>query len=182
IDKGDVNVKIIGSDMTPLVTGQVDVVSGWVINVGTLSVLPEDYVTAMLSDLGIRLYAYPYYTTEDMLDSSADQLAGFITATGKGWEWARRNLDESIDMLIKRVPELRRAEQKQGAERIMQYMWTEETAERGWGTMTADSWESQIQTWDSLDQFGGEAPTVDDVMTTSVLEATKGDRPETGPA
>jgi NitT/TauT family transport system substrate-binding protein len=180
IDKNDLEVQIIGSDMTPLVAGQVDVVSGWVINVGQLEVLPDDYVTTMLSDLGINLYAYPYYTTEGMLESSAEQLQGFISATAKGWDWARENLDEAVDLLLKRAPELNRNEQKQGAERLMKYMWNADTARDGWGTMSKQNWEAQIQTWATLGQFQGDPPSVDDVMTTSVLDATSGDRPKKG--
>jgi NitT/TauT family transport system substrate-binding protein len=180
IDKSDLTVKIIGSDMTPLVTGQVDVVSGWVINVGQLQVLPEDYVTTLLWDLGIQLYAYPYYTTGAMLDSSADQLAGFIGATAKGWGWARENIEEAVGLLLERAPELDREEQVSGAERLMQYMWTEETAANGWGAMSRQTWQSQIETWASLDQFQGDAPSVEEVMTTSVLEASASSRPSAG--
>lgn len=182
ISKDDLEVKIIGSDMTPLVTGQVDVVSGWVINVGPLSVLPDDYVTAMLWDLGIQLYAYPYYTTEEILESSPGRLEGFVSATAQGWAWARDNLEEAVDMLLKHNPELKREEQLAGAERLMKYMWTDQTASRGWGAMSRETWQSQLDTWTSLNQFKGGPPAVDDVMTLSILEATSGDRPKLGAA
>lgn len=180
IDKSEVTVKIIGSDMTPLTTGQVDVVSGWVINVGQLQVLPPDYVTTLLWDMGIQLYAYPYYTTDDMLDSSSEQLAGFIGATAKGWGWARDNIDEAVDLLLKRSPELNRDEQVQGAETLMKYMWTDETASDGWGAMSQQTWQSQIDTWAELDQFEGDTPAVEDVMTTSVLDASSKQRTSVG--
>lgn len=180
IDKNDLEVKIIGSDMTPLTTGQVDVVSGWVINTGPLSVLPKDYITTMLWDLGIHLYAYPYYTTTDLLESSADELQGFVSATAKGWAWARDNLEDAIDLLVKHSPELKRQEQLDGAKILMKYMWTDQTAEDGWGTMSRDTWQSQLDLWSSLGQLEGDTPSVDDVMTTSILEATSGDRPKQG--
>ena len=69
---------IIGSDMTPLLTGQVDAVTGWITNTTALKVLGPDYITLRLWDCGVRLYALPYYATTDTLTQKADLLAGFL--------------------------------------------------------------------------------------------------------
>ena len=50
---------IIGSDMTPLMTGQVDAVTGWITNTTALKVLGNDYIALRLWDCGVRLYALP---------------------------------------------------------------------------------------------------------------------------
>ena len=50
---------IIGSDMTPLMTGQVDAVTGWITNTTALKVLGPDYIALRLWDCGVRLYALP---------------------------------------------------------------------------------------------------------------------------
>ena len=63
IPEDKVQKVIIGSDMTPLVTGQVDAITGWRTNTTALKILGPDYVTMPLWDHGVKLYALPYYTT-----------------------------------------------------------------------------------------------------------------------
>ena len=46
--------------------------------------------------------------------------------------------------------------------------------------MNRDNWAAQIETYASLDQFKGETPTIDDVMTLDVLNATEAIRKEVG--
>src|SRR6516165_5065678 len=52
IDPDEVKIVTIGSDMAPLLTGQVDVVTGWVTNVTALSVLGSDRIALRLWDTG----------------------------------------------------------------------------------------------------------------------------------
>ena len=82
---------IIGSDMTPLMTGQVDAVTGWITNTTALKVLGNDYIALRLWDCGVRLYALPYYATTDTLTQKADLIAGFLRAAGRGWAYAKAN-------------------------------------------------------------------------------------------
>ena len=79
IDEKDVQIVTIGSDMTPLLTGQVDVVTGWLTNTTALKVLGADRVDLRLWDSGVQLYAYPYYATSDTL-RQADMLVRFLRA------------------------------------------------------------------------------------------------------
>ena len=71
----DVKVVTIGSSMMPIMTGQVDVVTGWVTNTTALKVLGADHVTLRLWDTGVKLYANPYYATPDTLTKQSDVLA-----------------------------------------------------------------------------------------------------------
>jgi NitT/TauT family transport system substrate-binding protein len=59
-------------------------------------------------------------------------------------------------------------------------VFTEKTREHGWATMERETWEEQIVSHDDLGQFTNRVPTVDDVMTLSILEATKDSRPRLG--
>ena len=49
--------------------------------------------------------------------------------------------------------------------------------------MERDTWGEQIRTYEDLSQFTNTVPTVDDVMTLSLLEATRDARPhlDSGP-
>ena len=67
----DVQVVTIGSDMMPIMTGQVDVVTGWLTNTTALKVLGPDRVALRLWDAGVHLYANPYYATPDTLAKHA---------------------------------------------------------------------------------------------------------------
>jgi len=46
--------------------------------------------------------------------------------------------------------------------------------------MTKDNWQSQIDIYAQLDQFKGDVPTVDDVMTLDILNMTEKTRMEVG--
>src|SRR5271166_4024536 len=100
IAEDQVQKVIIGSDMTPLMTGQVDAVTGWITNTTALKVLGADYIALRLWDCGVRLYALPYYATADTLTQKADLLAGFLRAAGRGWAYAKANPEKAVDLLV----------------------------------------------------------------------------------
>ena len=75
----------IAAHMTPLMTGQVDAVTGWTTNTTALKVLGSDRVDLALWDTGVKLYALPYYATTKTLQSQGDALGGFVRAAAKGW-------------------------------------------------------------------------------------------------
>ena len=61
--------------MTPLIKGNVDVMTGWLTNTAALKVLGSDRVDLRLWDAGVRLYALPYYATLQTIHSRADILS-----------------------------------------------------------------------------------------------------------
>ena len=71
IAEKDVKIIPIGADMTPLMTGQVDVVTGWLTNTTALKVLGTERVDLRLWDSGVRLYALPYYATVKTMQTPA---------------------------------------------------------------------------------------------------------------
>jgi len=54
----------------------------------------------------------------------------------------------------------------------MKFSFDDVTKANGWGAMNRDNWAAQIDTYGKLGQFKGTVPTVDDVMTTAILDAT----------
>src|SRR3954454_12440353 len=85
ITEKDVTIVTIGADMSPLLTGQVDAVTGWLTNTSALKVIGAERVDMSLWDTGVQLYALPYYATTQTLQSKGDVLAGFVRAAAKGW-------------------------------------------------------------------------------------------------
>ena len=84
----DVQIVTLGADMSPVLTGQVDCVTGWLTNTTAIKVLGPDHVAMRLWDTGVKLYALPYYATANTIKTRGDILAKYLKASGKGWEFA----------------------------------------------------------------------------------------------
>jgi NitT/TauT family transport system substrate-binding protein len=180
IKESDVQVVVMGSDMAPLMTGQVDAVTGWLTNTGALKALPPDRVDLRLWDTGIQLYANLYYATDDTLRKHGDVVAAFTRAAAKGWQYTHQNPEKAVDLLVKAYPNLNREAELEAIKPVLGFSFTKTTAAKGWGTMEPSVWEAQLRTYDELGQFKGPAPKVTDVMTESILSATTGTRPKIG--
>jgi len=180
IAEKDLEVVVIGSEMTPVLTGQTDVVSGWITNTTTLKPLGPDRIDLRLWDAGVRLYALPLYATKDTIEKKPEMLAGFLRATAKGWEYAYKNTEKAVDFLIKDYPNLTRADEVEGVKALMGFAFNANTKANGWGAFDPAIWQEQIALYDELKQFSAGAPKLDDVITTSILDATKAARPKVG--
>jgi NitT/TauT family transport system substrate-binding protein len=180
IPEDKVEKVIIGSDMTPLVSGQVDAITGWRTNTTALKILGPDYLAMPLWDHGVKLYALPYYTTADFLKSSPDVLAGFLRATGRGWAYVKANPEKAVDFLVQEYPNLVRADELAAVSVMLGVEFTGRTASFGWGSFDPAVWQDQIDLFDSLKQFSAGKPKADQVFTTAILEMTEKDRPKLG--
>jgi NitT/TauT family transport system substrate-binding protein len=172
IPEKEVDVIPIGGDMSPLLTGQVDVVTGWLTNTTALKVLGKERVDLSLWDAGVRLYALPYYATPETLQKRPKEIAAFVRATAKGWYYAQANRSQAVDLLVKEYPNLNRADELVALDVMLKYAFTDTAQTQGWGTMDPAVWQEQISLYDKLKQFTAKAPKLDDVMTLDVLKAT----------
>lgn len=180
ISEDDVEVIVTGSDMGPLMTGQVDVVTGWQTNTQALSILGDKRVDLSLWDAGVQLYANPYYVTDKLLAEHRDKVEAMIRVSAKGWGWVHDNPEEAVRIMVERYPNLDMEIELATVPLALAFSFDENTAANGWGAMTRENWQAQIDLYEQLEQFETGAPTVDDVMTLSVLEATAADRPKYG--
>jgi NitT/TauT family transport system substrate-binding protein len=180
IPESAVTIVPIGADMAPLLTGQVDVVTGWLTNTTALKVLGADRVDLRLWDAGVRLYALPYYATKQTLATKGDQLQKFLRASGKGWAFAHANRDKAVQHLVKEFPNLVAADEREALDVMLRYAFGPRTATEGWGTMDPKVWQEQIDLYAELGQFSKRKPALDEVMTLDVLAATAAGRPKIG--
>jgi NitT/TauT family transport system substrate-binding protein len=180
IDPKEVEIVTIGSDMMPLMTGQVDVVTGWVTNTTALKVLGPDRVELRLWDTGVHLYASPYYATTDTLSHNPDLVVRFLRAASRGWAHAYANRDHAIELLMKEFPNLNAADERAAAEVMLSHCFDDSTKANGYGTMDPKVWQEQIDTWSGLGQFSKRTPKLDEVMTMEILDATQDSRPKVG--
>jgi NitT/TauT family transport system substrate-binding protein len=180
ISEKEVEIVTIGADMSPMLTGQVDVVTGWLTNTTALKVLGPDRVDLRLWDSGVKLYALPYYATVDTIKTKGDHLAKFLRATGKGWGYAYANRDKAVELLVKEFPNLVAADEREALEPMLKYAFSPKTAAEGWGTMDPAVWQDQIKLYADLGQFTKRTPKLEEVMTMDILNATADARPKIG--
>jgi NitT/TauT family transport system substrate-binding protein len=172
IAEKDVEIVIIGSEMTPILTGQT--------NTTTLKPLGPDRIDLRLWDAGVRLYALPYYATKDTIEKKADMLAAFTRASSRGWEYALKNPEKAVDFLVKEYPNLKRDDEIEGSKALLTFAFNANTLANGWGAFDAAVWQEQIKLYDELKQFSAGPPKLDDVITNKILDATKAQRAKVG--
>jgi len=173
IDEKSMTIIPIGADMTPLLTGQVDAVTGWLTNTSALKPLGAERVDLKLWDTGVRLYALPYYATTDTIRRRPEVLQRYLRATARGWAYANKNRDAAVDLLIKEYPNLDRADERVALDALMEFAYNDLTSKNGWGTMDKVVWQEQIDQYAALGQFTKRTPKVDEVMTMDILNATR---------
>jgi NitT/TauT family transport system substrate-binding protein len=182
IPEKDVQIVTIGADMSPVLTGQVDAVTGWLTNTTAMKVLGADHVALRLWDTGVKLYALPYYATATTIKTRGDVLAKFLRATGKGWEFAHgaANRDKAVEYLVKEFPNLNAKDEREALEAMLRFSFSPRTRAEGWGTMDPAVWQDQINLYAELGQFSKRVPKLEEVMTLDILKATADSRPKIG--
>ena len=176
----NITVIPVGFDKAPLVAGEVDAIGGWITNTQALSVVGEDRIDLLVSDLGLESYADVYFATDDAIDSNADQLAAFIGATGKGWGWVHANPSEAVEVMVGAVDGLDLGWEQKTVDLVLSLSFDENTARDGWGTFDPSSLESQLALYDQIGQYDNGRPSLADVHTTAILGMTADARPKLG--
>jgi NitT/TauT family transport system substrate-binding protein len=172
IAEDQVTMVNMGSDMNQLITGQAHAVTGWLTNTNALKVLGADRVDMTLWDTGIQLYANVYFATDKTINETPDVLEKFVRGSARGWGYARKNPEEAVGMLVEAYPNLDRASELEAVGPVLDFSFGDVTKEIGWGAMNRENWAAQVETYAALDQFKETTPTVDDVMTLAILDAT----------
>ncbi|MGH6627237.1 MAG: ABC transporter substrate-binding protein [Burkholderiaceae bacterium] len=176
IAEKDVTVVTIGSDMAPLLTGQVDVVTGWLTNTTAIKALGPDRVDMMLWDAGVQLYALPYYASTKTLTSQPKVIEAFLRATARGWYHVRANREQAVDLLVREYPNLKREDERVAVDVILEYALGGLAQTQGWGAMDPAVWQDQIAAYAELGQFTARTPKVEEVIWQDALKATAAQR------
>jgi len=172
IAEKDVTVITVGSDMAPLLTGQVDVVTGWLTSTTALKALGPGRIDLTLWDAGVQLYALPYYASTKTIETQPKVLEAFLRATTRGWQHVKANRDEAVDLLIKEYPNLKREDERVAVDVMLDYSFGGLAQTQGWGAMDPAIWQEQISTYAELGQFTARTPKVTDVVYLDALKAT----------
>ena len=102
IDKSALTEVPVKFDMTPLLTGSVDVWPGYLIN-EVLAAKEKGFDVNIVdpSDYGIDLYADTLFTTETVLKQKPDVVRKFVAATLQGWSTAIAAPEEAAKITVK---------------------------------------------------------------------------------
>jgi len=155
IDANRLKIINIGFDMTPLLTGDVDVVTGWVTNTKALSVIGPDRIDFMIKEV--------------------------LKALSKGWEWAFNNRSQAVDILCDAYTSLERPIEHKSVDIVMDLSFDKDTAVNGWAWFDPARAQTTLDLFASVDFFKEKKkPKLDDFITTRFLEATKDSRAKLG--
>jgi NitT/TauT family transport system substrate-binding protein len=178
IDPSSLTITNIGFDMTPLTTGQVDAVTGWITNTQALSVIGPDRIDLLMKDTGLPSYANVYFATDDAIAGHAEVLAKALRAIAKGWAWTHAHPEDAVKIAVEAYPQLDLAIELKTAPRILQLSFDAATGKDGWGTFDPAALQEQISVYDKIGQFKAGAPKLADCYTTKILDMTAADRPK----
>ncbi|HTJ26779.1 MAG TPA: ABC transporter substrate-binding protein [Candidatus Limnocylindria bacterium] len=180
IDASSMRITDIGSDLTPLVAGRVDVITSWITNTHALAALGPDRIELPMAKTGLPSYGDAYFATDDAIANDADVLARFLRAVSKGWGWAHAHPEEAVATAVRAYPSMDLAVERRTIATVLGLSFDATTAREGWGTFRRESIAEQIAVFDTAGQFKDGAPHVDDVVSTKILELTAADRPKLG--
>jgi NitT/TauT family transport system substrate-binding protein len=180
VDRSKVNVVTMGADMTPLVAGQVDAVSGFLTNTKALSVLGPDIVTLIPAKAGLPNYANAYFAAADAFEGQKESLSNFIRAVAKGWGWAFENRRAAVDIMCDAYPALDREIEYKTVDLIMSLSFDETTKEHGWGWLERERLSSQIDLFKEIGKFPSKVPAIEECATWDILKRTEDARPKLG--
>lgn len=180
IDPDSVKTITQGADMTALLVGQADAVTGFLTNTTALSVLGEDRIVMTAESAGAQGYANAYLTTPEVFTAEQESLAKFIRACGKGWGWAFDNRKEAVDLMCDALPNLDRAVEHATVDTIMSIAFDADTKANGWGWFDNDKLQGQIDAFDQAKAFEVRKPVLAEVSSHAILDATADARPRLG--
>jgi len=101
VDYKDIIKVEILYDAKPLITGEVDVATGYAINESIQAENTGRDVTIFYPHkYGIRMYGDVLFTTEEMIENNPELVRSFVYATLQGWEYALKNREEAVNLTL----------------------------------------------------------------------------------
>jgi NitT/TauT family transport system substrate-binding protein len=167
----DVSLQPIGFDIQPLLTGQVDVLTGLVTNqVVTLEQEGQKVGFAPYSDLGFGFYWNTPFVTDETFNTKKDLLASWMRASARGWDYALKNPDEVAKLVVDKYGEgLDLTNQTIELKRETALISTPFTKDKGLFWMDKAVWQSGADILLNRTKQVEKAVNVDEVMSLDIL-------------
>ncbi len=173
LKESDMTIVPVQFDPTPLVQGQVDGFWSFAFNQPlVLKAQGLDTVFMTAFDAGYKFYGDVIITTDTAVKANADELARWLGATQKGWDYAFAHVDEVAKLVVDKGPALNLNLTQQTAQLKAEKDFM--TSSKGSFSMDQATWQAGIDILKSLNQLD-KPITAAEVMNTSILEmAAKG--------
>lgn len=136
-------------DPAPLVSGQVDCLLCWETDLPVaMTVQGIDNTTMLMADYGYALHSQTYIATEDALVTRREDLIAFLRGEVMGWNDFLADTDAAAALTMRMFPDagLDLAVQKLQAARQVRLMFSDLTAENGFGWFTDETVAANIET------------------------------------
>jgi NitT/TauT family transport system substrate-binding protein len=167
----DVSMVPIGFEVTPLLTGQADVLTGLVTNqVIILEQQGQKVGYAPYSDLGFGFYWNTPFVTDETFNAKKDVLAAWLRASARGWDYALKNPDEVAKLVVEKYGEgLELVNQTLELKRETPLITTDFTKQRGLLQMERPVWQTGHDLLLNKTKQLEKPVNVDDVMSLEIL-------------
>lgn len=167
----DVTMIPIGFDVAPLLTGQVDVLTGLVTNqVVLLEQQGHKVGYAPYSDLGFGFYWNTPFVLDDSFNAKKDVLSAWLRASARGWDFALKNPDEVAKLVVEKYGEgLDLVNQTIELKRETPLISTDFTRARGLFWMDRTVWQTGQEILLNRTKQLEKPLNVDDVMSLDIL-------------
>ncbi len=173
LKESDMTIVPVQFDPTPLVQGQVDGFWAFAFNQPlVLQAQGLDTVFMTAFDAGYKFYGDAIITSDTAVKASANELARWLGATQKGWDYTFGHVDEVAKLVVDKSPALNLDLKQQTAQLKAEAEFMK--SPKGFFSMEAATWQAGIDILKSLNQLD-KPITAAEVMNTSILEmAAKG--------
>ncbi|MEL6464028.1 MAG: ABC transporter substrate-binding protein [Pseudomonadota bacterium] len=155
VDIGDIDIVPTQYDPAPLVSGQVDCLLCWETDLPVaMTVQGVDNTTMLMADHGYALHSQTYIATEDALADRRADLVALLRGEVMGWNDYVADTDAAAALTVDMFPDagLDLEAQKLQAARQVPLMFSDLTAENGFGWFTEETVASNIETLALLGQ------------------------------
>ena len=113
VDTSRIQESPVGADLTPFLSGEVDVYPGFIINEpNAVRRAGYDIHVILASDYGVNMYADTLFTTEETLAQRPELVQRFVRASLYGWQYAVEHADETVDTVMLYAPDSERSHQE----------------------------------------------------------------------
>lgn len=149
IDINQIEIVPTQYDPAPLVSGQVDCLLCWETDLPVaMTVQGVENTTMLMADYGYAVHSQTYIATEESLTERRDTLVSLLKGEVMGWNDYYKDTDAAAALAVEMFPDagLDPEAQKLQAARQVPLMFSDLTAEHGFGWFTRDTVAENIET------------------------------------
>ena len=137
----DIETTTVPFDITPLLTGEIDIMFAYAVNEPIQAELEGYDVNIILPyDYGIEAASEALFTREDMIENNPELVEKVTHGTLKGWAYAIQNQEEAVEIVMDVNPDLDKEHQQNQLEAQIDYIFTEDSLLNGIGYMSEEAW------------------------------------------